>query len=161
MASGKFKAGKSGNPKGRPKGSKDKRTALRELLQPHAEDLVKKAVELAKAGDVTALRMCLDRLIPPYRAKDATVAMGEPKGTLTEQGQKAIAAMIRGELAPVDTVSMLKLEKLFKPDIGARYPCTCETVTKEMTPRQPHRPISAQSNVKGIHCRQSRKIKSR
>lgn len=65
-------------------------------------------MELAKAGDVTALRMCLDRLIPPYRAKDATIAIGELKGTLTEQGQQVITAMARGDLAPGDTANMLQ-----------------------------------------------------
>jgi len=59
-----FKKGESGNPAGRPKGTKDRRTELRGLLEPHAEELVAKAVELALAGDVTALRICMDRLIP-------------------------------------------------------------------------------------------------
>jgi hypothetical protein len=63
-----FTKGQSGNPAGKPKGAKDKRTELRALLRPHAEDLVAKAVELAKAGDTTALRICIDRLIPPIRA---------------------------------------------------------------------------------------------
>ena len=47
-----FKKGQSGNPAGKPKGAKDKRTELRELLKPHAEKLVKKAVDMALAGDV-------------------------------------------------------------------------------------------------------------
>ncbi|CAJ0691643.1 hypothetical protein KXR69_16090 [Ralstonia holmesii] len=50
-----FQKGQSGNPAGKPKGAKDKRTALRELLQPHAEQLVQKAVKLALDGDTTAL----------------------------------------------------------------------------------------------------------
>ena len=61
----KFKPGISGNPKGRPKGARDKRTELRSLLEPHAKDLVEKVVELAKGGDTTAIRLCLERLIPP------------------------------------------------------------------------------------------------
>src|SRR4051812_21410410 len=65
-----FKKGRSGNPRGKPKGAKDKRTALRGLLQPHERELVQKAVDLALAGDTTALRMCMDRLMPPLRARD-------------------------------------------------------------------------------------------
>ncbi|MDQ3566413.1 MAG: hypothetical protein M3436_20840 [Pseudomonadota bacterium] len=39
------------NPNGKPKGAKDKRTALRALLETHSEALAQKAVELALEGD--------------------------------------------------------------------------------------------------------------
>lgn len=44
-----FQQGQSGNPDGRPPGIRDKRVAMRELLAPHAEELVAKVVEMAKA----------------------------------------------------------------------------------------------------------------
>ncbi|CAM4457252.1 MAG: hypothetical protein LEGION0403_FIIPPAGN_02325 [Legionella sp.] len=59
-----FKAGQSGNPKGRQKGVPNKRTELAKMLDPHAEELVAKMIELALEGDVTALRLCMERLIP-------------------------------------------------------------------------------------------------
>ena len=59
-----FKNGESGNPNGRPKGAISKRTQLSKLLEPHAEELINKVVELAKAGDINALRLCFERLIP-------------------------------------------------------------------------------------------------
>ena len=68
-----FKPGQSGNPKGRPPGRKGKNTAIRELLDPHKKDLVEKAVDLAMAGDTTALRLCLERLYPPIKATDDPV----------------------------------------------------------------------------------------
>jgi hypothetical protein len=102
-----FKKGESGNPDGRPKGSKDKRTDLRVLLQPHAEDLVNKVVEKALEGDTTALRLCLDRLIPPYRAGNISVVLDDLEGTLTEKGEKIIGAMGGGEITPSDASSML------------------------------------------------------
>jgi hypothetical protein len=64
----KFEAGKSGNPSGRPKGLPDSRTKLRNLLMPQAEALVNKAIELALAGDVIALRLCLERLVPKMKS---------------------------------------------------------------------------------------------
>lgn len=103
-----FKPGESGNPDGRPKGSKDKRTAIRELLQPHAEDLIKKAVELAKAGDTTALRLCLDRLIAPIKGIEMPVFIEDLKGTLTEQGQKIINAAGESKITPGDAAKMLQ-----------------------------------------------------
>lgn len=103
-----FKPGQSGNPNGRPKGSKDKRTALRALLEPHAEDLVKQVVDRAKKGDMTALRLCLDRLIPPYRAQNTSVELPALEGALVDQGQQIISAMGRGEITPSDASSMLQ-----------------------------------------------------
>jgi hypothetical protein len=67
----KFQKGISGNPTGRPPGIADKRTELSKLLLPHAEQLVSKVIELALAGDINALRMCIERLIP--RIKDETI----------------------------------------------------------------------------------------
>lgn len=66
-----FEKGVSGNPRGRPKGTGDKRTELRSLLDPHAPDLVEKVVEKALSGDMAAMRLCLDRCIPTYKSIDS------------------------------------------------------------------------------------------
>lgn len=76
-----FKTGQSGNPAGRPKGVVDKRTQLRSLLQPHAEDLVNKLVERAKLGDAWAMKLCIERLIPPVK-KDDSFCFDLPEGDL-------------------------------------------------------------------------------
>ena len=104
----KFKPGISGNPKGRPKGARDKRTELRSLLEPHAKDLVEKVVELAKGGDTTAIRLCLERLIPPIRAQDQNITLDDMNGGLTAQGKQIILAMGNGELSPSDASTMLQ-----------------------------------------------------
>ena len=72
----KWKPGQSGNPNGRPKGSKNKLTILREAVLANAEnivlenweELVQCTVALAKAGDPTALKILWDRVIPAKRA---------------------------------------------------------------------------------------------
>ncbi|RQU62397.1 DUF5681 domain-containing protein [Burkholderia cenocepacia] len=104
-----FKKGQSGNPAGKPKGARDKRTALRELLQPHAADLVAKAVELAKAGDTTALRICIDRCIPAIKAKDAPVDLPELTGSLAEQGAAVMHAMARGRITPDEANAVMQV----------------------------------------------------
>ncbi|KVU85019.1 hypothetical protein WL38_25870 [Burkholderia ubonensis] len=104
-----FKKGQSGNPAGKPKGARDKRTALRELLQPHAADLVAKAVELAKAGDTTALRICIDRCIPAIKAKDAPVDLPDLTGSLTEQGQAVMRAMAAGRITPDEANAVMQV----------------------------------------------------
>jgi hypothetical protein len=77
----RFPKGVSGNPKGRPKGAKNKTTAMAEtLLEGQAEALVQKAVRMALNGNTTAMRLCLERLIPPKRnptVLDATVKQDE------------------------------------------------------------------------------------
>ncbi len=104
----RFKSGQSGNPKGRPKGSKDKRTALRELLKPHAPDLISKAVELALDGDTTALKLCLDRLMPPFRTVDEPVLLAGLGETLTDHGRVILEAVVMGHITPSEAVTMLQ-----------------------------------------------------
>src|SRR5260221_5989704 len=66
---------KPGNP-GRPLGSKNRVTqTLEQLAEGQAEQLVKKVLELARAGDVSCLRMLLDRLWPPRKGQPVDVVM--------------------------------------------------------------------------------------
>ena len=104
----RFKKGRSGNRAGRPKGIKDRRVKYRELLEPHAKVLVKKAVQLALDGDTTALRLCLDRVIPTIKTKDEPIKLDCLTGTLTEQGQVIIQAMGSGTLVPSEAATMLQ-----------------------------------------------------
>ena len=68
--------GQSGNPAGRRKGSRNRVTAMAELyLDGEAEGLVRKAVEMAYAGDALALRLCLERTIAPRRERPEPVAL--------------------------------------------------------------------------------------
>lgn len=63
-----FPKGKSGNPLGRPTGSRNKATLIAQaLLQDEAEGLVRKVVEMALNGDKTCLRICIERLVPPRK----------------------------------------------------------------------------------------------
>jgi len=60
--------GQSGNPAGRRRGSRNKATVMAALyLDGEAEGLIRKAVEMAYAGDPLALRLCLERTIAPRR----------------------------------------------------------------------------------------------
>ena len=106
----RFKKGESGNPTGRPKGIKDKRTALRAFLEPHAEALVQKAKNLAMEGDTTALRLCLERLVPPIKIKDEPVEIEGLEGTqsLVEQGQAIINALAKGQLTPSEAATLMQ-----------------------------------------------------
>ena len=132
-----FKLGESGNPKGKPKGTKDKRTALRALLDPHSKDLIEKAVALALDGDTTALKLCLDRCIPPYKPQTAPVQFTPAGDTLTDQAYAIIAAMGSGEIPPDVAVAMLAalggLAQMIKTDELKRRIEALEEQTYENT----------------------------
>jgi Family of unknown function (DUF5681) len=113
---GRFQPGQSGNPDGRPKGSRNKTTiAVQELLDGEAEALTRKAIELAKAGDLTALRICLDRIVPPR--KDRPVAFKLPKLESASDAVSAAAAIVQavatGELTPSEASELGRLVEAF------------------------------------------------
>jgi hypothetical protein len=62
-----FERGISGNKAGRPRGRPDKRTKHRALFEAAAPEIIAKAIEKAKAGDVDCIRLCLDRIAPRLR----------------------------------------------------------------------------------------------
>ena len=77
--------------------------ATQALLEEEAEALTRKAIELAKAGNPVALRLCLQRLLPPP-PQDRTVNFSMPKMEGPHYLFTAIAAILeavaQGELTP-------------------------------------------------------------
>lgn len=70
------KPGEVRNPKGRPKGSKNKKsiieaavqTALVDKLEQDAVEIYNKAADMAKQGDRTMIKLFLSRLLPELKA---------------------------------------------------------------------------------------------
>ena len=79
----RFKKGQSGNPSGRPRGSLNKATlAVQALLDGEAEIIGKKAIELANNGDMAAVKLVMERIIPPVKELPVYVEnMGDITGT--------------------------------------------------------------------------------
>jgi Family of unknown function (DUF5681) len=107
-----FAPGVSGNPDGRPKGSRNKSTlALEALLDGQAEALTQKAVDLALAGDITALRLCLDRILPARRDRPVSFKM-VPINTANDAKAASAAlldAVAGGNLTPSEASEIGKL----------------------------------------------------
>ena len=107
-----FEPGQSGNPAGKAKGTRNKVTlAIEALLDGEAEALTRKAIEIAKGGDLAALRLCLDRLAPPR--KDRLVMFELPTITSAADAVKASAALVAavavGDLTPAEAGELGKL----------------------------------------------------
>lgn len=61
----RFQPGQSGNPNGRPKGSRNRVTLLAEtLVDDAAKEVVRKVIEFAKQGDPASCRLLMDRILP-------------------------------------------------------------------------------------------------
>lgn len=107
-----FTKGQSGNPAGRRLGSRNKASlAVDALLEGEAEAITRKAIELAKAGDGPALRLCLDRISPPRRERTVPFALPpiETTGDLTKATAALLAAVAEGALTPSEASELGKL----------------------------------------------------
>jgi Family of unknown function (DUF5681) len=100
---GRFQKGKSGNPAGLPKGTRHRATQLAEkLVEDDAEDIVRAVVNAAKAGDPTAMRLCIERLIPVRKGRPITFDLPqiETAADVTGALGTIAGAMAAGELTP-------------------------------------------------------------
>ena len=104
---GGFQPGQSGNPNGRPKGSKNKRKLLDEQLDAKGAELAAAVLQKALDGDTMAMGLVLARAQPPLRATYAPVEFDLDRSlTLTEQAGQIIEAISKGQLS-VDQGKML------------------------------------------------------
>ena len=67
--------------------------AIQTLLEGEAESLTRKAVELALTGDTTALRLCLERILPPSKGRTVHVELPAIKNAM--DGLEALNVVIR------------------------------------------------------------------
>ena len=98
MPTPKFKAGISGNPKGRPK-DKTPATLLRKSIIDDMPDIILKLVEQAKNGDTAAAKILLDRCCPSLKPQAMNINL-PVNGTLGEQGGEVIKATLSGHIPP-------------------------------------------------------------
>ena len=102
IQAGRFQPGQSGNPAGKPKGAQHRATqAAMMMLEGEAEALTRKAVEMALGGDTTALKLCLDRIAPPFKPTTKPVMLNMPRpDNLTDTARAFVMAAANGEIPP-------------------------------------------------------------
>ena len=123
-----YKAGRSGNPEGRPRGSRNKATmAVEALLDGEAKAIARKAVEKALEGDMAALRLCLERVLPPRRDRPVVFDLPKIEGVsdALNASSAVLTACAAGTLSPGEAVEVMGLisghvRVLEMTEIGAR-----------------------------------------
>jgi hypothetical protein len=96
--------------RGRPRGSRNKRTKFAEQMEDHGEAIIKQCQVMALEKDPVAMRLCMDRLVPP--CKPAHHRFRLPRGNTPADLVKAISTInqqvARGELTAQDGEAMAR-----------------------------------------------------
>jgi hypothetical protein len=107
-----FQSGQSGNPEGRPKGIKDKRTLFVEIIESRKEELLNKALDMALAGDQQMMRVLLDRLLPAKPKDNQLSNINDFTGATSKKCEKIIASIVDGMITPYEGVVLLQAMKI-------------------------------------------------
>jgi uncharacterized protein DUF5681 len=106
-----FLPGQSGNPAGRPRGARNKKTiALEALLDGESEALMEKMIGMAKVGDDLAMRLCMERMLAPQRERPVPLLL--PRIESDADARRASAAVIEalgeGEVTPKEAEHLMR-----------------------------------------------------
>ena len=86
----------------------DRRTRYRELIEARMPELVDRCVSLALKGDLQALRLCIERVLPLPRAGEDVIDIGESlAGSPTDQGRQVLKAVSNGRLSPAIAATLM------------------------------------------------------
>lgn len=112
-ADGTFSQGNAG----KPRGARNKATlAVLDLLDGQVEALTNAAIQKALDGDTTAMRLCLERIVPAR--KDSPVSFELPEISTAEEAahaaQSVLTAVSAGEITPLEGASVMGLIEQFR-----------------------------------------------
>ena len=111
-----FEKGRSGNPLGRRVGCRNRTTiAAAALLAGEAEALTRKAVELALVGDPTALRLCIERVLPQCRERAVKFALPPIESAADiAPAMKAVTSALAGDvITPAEAATIAAVVDTF------------------------------------------------
>jgi hypothetical protein len=118
-----FQIGQSGNPAGRPRGARNRRTlALESIMEGESEVITRKVVEMAKGGHMTAIRLIIDRLAPVQKDRPVDFElppMNTPADAVAASAAIA-AAVAAGDLTPLEAAQLSKVVHAYVQALEAR-----------------------------------------
>jgi hypothetical protein len=102
---------------GKTRGSRHKATmAIESLLDGQVEQLTQKAVDAALGGDMTAMRLCLERLCPPR--KDRPITFSLPGMSSAKDAANAMAGILEavadGDITPDEAGSVASIIEQYR-----------------------------------------------
>src|SRR5262249_11736883 len=135
----RFQPGQSGNPAGRPPGSLNKKTlAVEAVGAGTAEEIVTNLMDRAMEGHGTAMRLCMDRLLPTGR--DRPLAIELPVVKTPEDAELALTVvtdeLAAGNLTIAEASALVSLiermlclaERMWKFELARREAAASEQV---------------------------------
>ncbi len=125
---GRFKKGKSGNPRGKPKGARHKSSMMAEMLfEGGVEAVCEQVLSQAKEGNLHAAKIILDRLLPSRKDRLINFKLPhiEKASDVVEAGRMICCAVGKGEITPLEGESLSKILEIQAKnielfDFGAR-----------------------------------------
>lgn len=109
--------------RGRPKGSRNKRTALAQaILDQYMEPIIKKCVSKALEGNPQALALCMERILPTFRGSSVRVRMPklEQIADIDLAQQRIFDSVAKGDMPPAEGVKMLTMSQNLRDNIQDR-----------------------------------------
>ncbi len=97
-ATGRWRPGQSGNPAGRRPGSGSVQQ-LRQGIEESLPEIIQVLTDRAKAGDIGAARLLLERAVPPLRPVEAPQALQIVGDGLSGQAKSVVALAASGEVS--------------------------------------------------------------
>lgn len=104
-----FQPGQSGNPGGRPVGSRNATTlAVEALLDGEAEAITRRAINAALAGDMTAIKLVLDRVAPARKSRPIYIDLPDVSDAhgVAQAQATVVAAVASGQIAPDEATAL-------------------------------------------------------
>jgi hypothetical protein len=103
-----WKPKQSGNAKGRPRNAVAAAAKLRDKIGDDIDEVLNNVIEQAKAGDLAACRLLIDRVLPAIKAIESPVELVMPQGAgLVAKGEAVLDAVSIGQIAPSQAAQIL------------------------------------------------------
>jgi hypothetical protein len=82
--------------------------AVLALMEGGAEEITRTVIDAAKAGDLTAARLVIERLAPPLRERPLSLPLPDTKtiGGVSEAQQAILEAVGGGEILPGEATAL-------------------------------------------------------
>ena len=106
------------------------------LLDGECEQITRKLIEKAKKGDLTAIKLCVDRLVPPRKSRPVPINLGKlataeeissaqtaildaaAKGEITLEDAEQWGSLLDRKRAAIETVELAAEVEAIKQHVG-------------------------------------------